>query len=146
MFEVPAPTVKTNETKGATSVMRRGLAWMMREAILTSQSMPPAACIAADAVMTAMMMKKASTGGDPGSSWKPNTRMAVPAAPHKPRPIPPIRTPRKMAPRTTIAWRMTETESIDGLLLATVRLGDETFQSIITGPFGCQPERWMKFE
>ena len=68
MFDVPAPTVNTNETNGATNVIRLGFAWMIREAITTSQSIPPAACIAADAVMTAMMMKNASTGGDPGSN------------------------------------------------------------------------------
>ena len=36
---------------------------MILPAIPTSQSMPPAACIAAEAVITAMMMKKAAIGG-----------------------------------------------------------------------------------
>jgi hypothetical protein len=54
---------------------------MILEAIDTSQSMPPAACITADAVMTAMMMKNASTGGTPGSVPKTKIRTAVPATP-----------------------------------------------------------------
>ena len=139
MLDVPAPTVKRNETSGATKVMRLGLAWMIRDAISTSQSIPPAACIAADAVMTAMMMKKASTGGDPGSNWKTNTRTAVPAAPHRPSPMPPIRTPRKMAPRTTIPSRTTATEFITVLLLATLRCSprERLLKSVITGHMEC---------
>ena len=60
--------------------------------------MPPAACMADDAVITAMMMKNASTGGDPGGRWKMKTRTAVPTTPQRPRPIPPVRTPRTIAP------------------------------------------------
>ncbi len=65
--------------------------------------MPPAACIADDAVMTAMMMKNASMGGEPGGNRNPNTSTAVPTTPHRPRPMPPVRTPRTIAPMTTTA-------------------------------------------
>jgi hypothetical protein len=41
---------------------------MIFDATVTRKSMPPAACIAALAVMTAMMMKKASTGVNRGPS------------------------------------------------------------------------------
>ena len=63
--------------------------------------MPPAACIADDAVITAMMMKNASIGGEPGGRWKTNTRITVPTTPQRPRPMPPVRTPITIAPRTT---------------------------------------------
>ena len=63
--------------------------------------MPPAACIAADAEITAMMISIALTGGSPGSSPKPKTRTSVPTPPQSPRPIPPERTPRAMKPITT---------------------------------------------
>ena len=63
--------------------------------------MPPAACIAADAVMTAMMMKKAPIGGSPGVSLNAKIKTAVPAAPHRPSPMPPSRTPMTMAMMTT---------------------------------------------
>nr|WP_198682179.1 hypothetical protein [Kribbella rubisoli] len=79
----------------------RGLRRMILDAIDTSQSMPPAACITADAVITAMMMKNASTGGVPGSAPNAKISTAVPVAPHRPRPIPPVRTPRKIARSTT---------------------------------------------
>jgi len=59
--------------------------------------------MADDAVITAMMMRKASTGGDPGGRWKTNTRIAVPTTPHSPSPIPPTRTPSTIAPMTTHA-------------------------------------------
>src|SRR5689334_11339879 len=55
--------------------------------------------------MTAMMMSIASTGGSPGASWKPKTRISVPTPPHRPRPTTPERTPRAMKPMTTRPWR-----------------------------------------
>jgi hypothetical protein len=63
--------------------------------------MPPAACMAADAVITAMMMKNALIGGSPGVSLNAKIKIAVPAAPQRPSPIPPSRTPMTMAMMTT---------------------------------------------
>jgi len=62
--------------------------------------MPPAACIAAAAEITATMISIASNGGSPGSSPKKKTRISVPTPPHRPRPIPPDRTPSAMKPTT----------------------------------------------
>ena len=54
MLLVPQPTVKKKLTMGAMNVSCRGLARIMFDAILTRKSMPPAACMAEAAVMTAM--------------------------------------------------------------------------------------------
>src|SRR5881392_3030036 len=63
--------------------------------------MPPAACIAAAAEITATMISIASNGGSPGSSPKAKTRISVPTPPQRPRPIPPARTPSAMNPTTS---------------------------------------------
>jgi hypothetical protein len=47
------------------------------------------------------MISIASNGGVPGSSPKKKTRISVPTPPHRPRPMPPERTPRAMKPTTT---------------------------------------------
>ena len=63
--------------------------------------MPPAACIAAAAAITATMISIALIGGSPGSSPKTKTRMSVPTPPQSPSPMPPERTPSAMKPITT---------------------------------------------
>ena len=65
--------------------------------------MPPAACIAAAAEITATMISIALIGGSPGSSPKRKTRTSVPTPPQSPSPMPPERTPRAMKPITTSA-------------------------------------------
>ena len=91
--------------------------------------MPPAACMAAAAEITAMMMSIASNGGSPGSSPKPKTRTSVPTPPHRPRPIPPERTPSAMKP-TTI--RPSIAISSQSLLLVVVSAGSESGSSART--------------
>ena len=46
------------------------------------------------------MISIASNGGSPGSSPKKKTRTSVPTPPHRPRPMPPERTPSAMKPTT----------------------------------------------
>ena len=96
MLLVPAPTVKTKLTSGAMIVICFGLLWMMREAIFTRKSVPPAACIAAAAEITAMMISMALIGGSPGGSLRTKAKNSTPTPPQRPSPIPPERTPRKM--------------------------------------------------
>jgi hypothetical protein len=85
---VPATKVKVQVVSGATMVTYFGLARMMRSAIRTRKSMPPAASITDAAMITAMMMSITSIGGEVGLT--PNTTISTkrPTAPHRPRPTP----------------------------------------------------------
>ena len=85
---------------------------MSFEASWTSQSMPPAACIAPAAVTTARMMSMALPGMEPGAMPKMKTRMNTPRPPQMPRPMPPVRTPMMMQTATTRNSRMNETVSM----------------------------------
>ena len=66
--------------------------------------MPPTACIVDAAVITARMMNIDVVGGSPGGRPKPKTRTARPTRPHSPRPMPPVRTPMRIATITTAPW------------------------------------------
>ena len=66
MWPVPATNVKVHVVSGATIVTYFGFARMMRSAIRTRKSMPPAASITDAAMMTARMISITSTGGDVG--------------------------------------------------------------------------------
>ena len=74
---------------------------MTRSATLTSQAMPPAASIAAAALITARMMSMTSMGGAEGFSRKITVRMRTPTPPQRPSAMPPLRAPRAMTPSTT---------------------------------------------
>ncbi len=50
------------------------------------------------------MMNIDVVGGSPGGRPKPKTRTARPVRPHNPRPIPPVRTPKRIAKITTAPW------------------------------------------
>ncbi len=63
--------------------------------------MPPTDCIVDAAVITIKMMNIDVVGGSPGGSPKPNTKTASPTKPHSPSPIPPMRTPSRIAMITT---------------------------------------------
>ena len=63
--------------------------------------MPPTDCIVDAAAITIKMMKIDVVGGSQGGSWKTNTRIARPTKPHNPSPIPPMRTPSRIARITT---------------------------------------------
>src|SRR5262245_35607024 len=101
MWPVPAAKVNPQVTSGATRVMFRGLARMIRSATLTSQSMPPDASMTEAAVMTAMMISITSIGGLVGGA--PNRKVSTtrPTPPHTPRPMPPTRAPMASAASTT---------------------------------------------
>src|SRR3954466_15091091 len=71
---VPVRMQSRYDTYGATKLIALGRARSALLAIWTMYSMPPAACIAAAAEMTAMMISIASNGGSPGSSPKKKTR------------------------------------------------------------------------
>ena len=66
MWPVPATKVKVQVVSGATIVTYFGLARMMRSAMRTRKSMPPAASITEAAMMTARMISITSTGGEVG--------------------------------------------------------------------------------
>ncbi|OQC05077.1 MAG: hypothetical protein BWX79_02363 [Alphaproteobacteria bacterium ADurb.Bin100] len=101
MCPVPATKVKVHVVSGATMVTYFGLARMMRSAMRTRKSMPPAASITDAAMMTARMMSMTSIGGDVGLMPKPATSTIRPTAPHRPKPMPEERAPIQMAARTT---------------------------------------------
>ena len=75
--------------------------------------MPPTDCIVDAAVITIKMMNIDVVGGSPGGSPKPNTKMASPTRPHRPSPIPPMRTPSRIAMITTAPCRRINVVSID---------------------------------
>ena len=66
----------------------------------TIRSNPPAACMQLAAAMTDTIISMTSIGGAVGSRPKPNVRIAKPAPPRTPKPIPPKRAPIMMATRT----------------------------------------------
>ena len=66
MWPVPATNVKLHVVSGATIVTYFGLARMIRSAMRTRKSMPPAASITDAPKITARMISKTSTGGDVG--------------------------------------------------------------------------------
>ena len=66
MWPVPATKVKLQVVSGATIVTYFGLARMMRSAMRTRKSMPPAASITEAAMMTARMISITSIGGEVG--------------------------------------------------------------------------------
>ena len=70
MFAVPAKKEKNHVTRGAMKTMRLGFARIIRSAILTMQSIPPAACIVEAAVTTAKIIRITSTGAPVGRSPK----------------------------------------------------------------------------
>ena len=71
-------------SSGAIRVICLGRLSMTLAAIITIQSMPPAACIMAAAVTTARMIATAPAGGSPGASPKMNTSTKTPAPPQRP--------------------------------------------------------------
>ena len=88
MCPVPATKVKLQVVSGATMVTYFGLARMMRSAMRTRKSMPPAASITDAAMITARMISITSIGGEVGLTPKPTTSTSRPTAPHRPRPTP----------------------------------------------------------
>ncbi len=108
MVCVPATNVKLHVVSGATMVTYFGLARMIRSAIRTRKSMPPAASITEAAMITARMISITSTGGDAGATPKPATSPSRPTAPHRPRPTPEKRAPIQMAASTTTNCRTIE--------------------------------------
>ncbi len=88
MWPVPATKVKLHVVSGATIVTYLGFARMMRSAMLTRKSMPPAASITLAAMMTARMISITSIGGEVGAMPNATTRISRPTAPHRPRPTP----------------------------------------------------------
>ena len=66
MCPVPARNVKLHVVSGATIVTYFGLARMMRSAMRTRKSMPPAASITEAAMITARMISITSIGGEVG--------------------------------------------------------------------------------
>ena len=80
--------MKLQVVSGATIVTYFGLARMMRSAMLTRKSMPPAASITLAAMMTARMISITSIGGDVGATSKTTTSTSRPTAPQRPRPTP----------------------------------------------------------
>ena len=88
MCPVPATNVKLQVISGATIVTYFGFLRMMRSAIRTRKSIPPAASITEAAMMTARMISITSTGGEVGVTPNATTRTSSPTAPHKPRPTP----------------------------------------------------------
>ena len=111
MLLVPAPTTNAYETRGAMRVISRGRFRMSFAATWTSQSIPPAACMAPAAVTTARMMSMALPGTEPGGSPKMNIRTKTPTPPQMPRPMPPIRTPMMRQTTTTRNSRINVTVS-----------------------------------
>ena len=105
MLPVPEPIQKRNAVSGAMRVICFGRFSMIRAAIATIQSMPPAACMRAAVVTTARMIATAAAGGSPGASPKMKTSTNVPRPPQSPTPTPPARVPMTMAPTTTRASR-----------------------------------------
>ena len=101
MWPVPATNVKLQVVSGATIVTYFGLARMMRSAMRTRKSMPPAASITEAAMMTARMISITSTGGEVGFTPNATTRTSSPTAPQRPRPTPLERAPIQMAASTT---------------------------------------------
>ena len=105
MLPVPEPMQKRNAVSGAIKVICLGRFSMIRAAIATIQSIPPAACMRAAVVTTARMIATAAAGGSPGASPKMKTSTNVPRPPQSPTPTPPARVPMTMAPTTTRASR-----------------------------------------
>ena len=101
MWPVPATNVNVHVVSGATIVTYFGLARMMRSAMRTRKSMPPAASITDAAMITARMISITSTGGDVGFTPNATTRTSRPTAPHRPRPTPEKREPIQIAASTT---------------------------------------------
>ena len=88
MCPVPARNVKLHVVSGATIVTYFGLARMMRSAMRTRKSMPPAASITEAAMITARMISITSIGGEVGLTPNATTSTSSPTAPHRPRPTP----------------------------------------------------------
>ena len=88
MWPVPATNVKLHVVSGATIVTYFGLARMIRSAMRTRKSMPPAASITDAAMMTARMISITSIGGDVGLTPNATISTSRPTAPHRPRPTP----------------------------------------------------------
>ena len=90
---VPHNMVRPQVVKGARIETYFGLRRKTFSAACSMTSNPPEACSVADAATTAMMVSMTSTGGLPGGSLKPNTRMTIPMPPSRPSAIPPLRAP-----------------------------------------------------
>ena len=88
MCPVPARKVKVQVVSGATIVTYFGLARMMRSAMRTRKSMPPAASITEAAMITARMISITSIGGEVGLTPNATTSTSRPTAPQRPRPTP----------------------------------------------------------
>src|SRR5262245_1045086 len=101
MWPVPATKLKLQVVRGATIVTYFGFARMMRSAMRTRKSMPPAASSTEAAMMTARMISITSMGGEVGSTPKTTTSTRSPTAPQRPRPTPLDRAPIQMAASTT---------------------------------------------
>ena len=101
MWPVPARKVNVQVVSGATIVTYLGLARMMRSAIPTRKSMPPAASMTEAAMITARMISMTSIGGDVGVMPKAPISTIRPTAPQRPRPMPEDRAPIQMAASTT---------------------------------------------
>ncbi len=70
MFAVPAKKEKNQVTNGAINTILFGFARMIRSAIRTIKSIPPAACIADAAMTTAKIIRITSTGAPVGLNPK----------------------------------------------------------------------------
>src|SRR5664279_5642510 len=105
MWPVPERNVNVHVVSGATIVTYFGLARMMRSAMRTRKSMPPAASITDAAMITARMISITSIGGDVGLIPNATTSTSSPTAPHSPRPTPLYRAPIQMAASTTMNCR-----------------------------------------
>ena len=92
--------VNTYVTAGAMKVMCLGFLRKMRVASRIIRSSPPAACMAAAAQTTAMIISITSMGGLVGWSWKPKVSTARPSPPKTPRPMPPACAPTRMHNKT----------------------------------------------
>ena len=88
MWPVPATKVKLHVVSGATIVTYFGFARMMRSAMRTRKSMPPAASITEAAMITARMISITSIGGEVGFTPNATTSTSSPTAPQSPSPTP----------------------------------------------------------
>src|SRR5512139_1092162 len=116
MCPVPARNVNVQVVRGATMVTYFGLARMMRSAMRTRKSMPPAASITDAAMITARMISITSTGGDVGLTPNATISTKRPTAPHRPRPTPDERAPIQIAASTTANCRTIESVMVILLL------------------------------
>ena len=109
MCPVPARKVNVQVVSGATMVTYFGLARIMRSAMPTKKSIPPAASMTDAAMITARMISITSMGGEVGVM--PNAPMSTvnPTAPQRPKPMPEDRAPIQMAASTTMNCKNIET-------------------------------------